>query len=85
MEAKRVDEGISYYPRKAKKPLKAIRLFCFECMGMSRRQKMAPEPADDVKNCSDDLCPLFEWRFGKNPYPSKSRVEMGRRLAASRK
>ena len=74
-----------FYPRKATKPLKAIRLFCFECMGMSRISRKPKAPFEDVRKCSDDLCPLFEWRFGSNPYKSQSRVEAGRRLALKTK
>jgi len=59
---------MKFYPRKATKPLKAIRLFCFECMGMSRIIKKPKAPFEDVKGCTDDLCPLFDFRFGKNPY-----------------
>lgn len=73
---------MEFYSRKATKPLKAIRLFCFECMGMSRTVKKPRAPVEDVNGCTDNSCPLFEWRFGKNPYPSKKRVEIGRRLAA---
>ena len=56
------------YARKSTKPLKAIRLFCFECMGMSRRDKKPRAPFEDVKGCTDELCPLFDFRLGKNPY-----------------
>ena len=56
------------YARKSTKPLKAIRLFCFECIGMDRRYKKPSPPVSDVKGCTDDLCPLFDFRFGKNPY-----------------
>jgi len=73
------------YAVKATKPMKAIRLFCGECMGMDRRKKRKSYPIADVQGCTDPDCPLFEWRFGKNPYKSKSRVEHGRRLAARMK
>ena len=73
------------YERKATKPMKAIRLFCFECMGMSRTIKNPSAPIEDVKGCTDPMCPLFEWRLGVNPYPSKKRVELGRKLAAKTK
>jgi hypothetical protein len=61
---------IKLYPKKAKTPLKAIRLFCFECMGISRTIPLgrAKKPIDDVKECTDEMCPLFEFRLGKNPY-----------------
>ena len=56
------------YPKKATKPLKAIRYFCFECMGWSRTEKDGDRPIDDVRHCTDDLCPLYEFRLGKNPF-----------------
>jgi hypothetical protein len=39
-------------------------------MGMSRTSplKNAGKPNDDVRNCTDDLCPLYDFRFGKNPH-----------------
>lgn len=60
------------YGRKSTKPLKAIRLFCFECMGMSRAIDHPKAPIEDVKGCTDDLCPLLDFRFGKNPYRKSS-------------
>ena len=57
-----------YYPKKSKRPLKAIRLNCFECMGMSRTKKDPEKPFEDVKLCTDELCPLFDFRFAKNPF-----------------
>ena len=76
---------MNLYERKATKPLKAIRLFCGECMGMDRQHKKAKYPIEDVKQCSAPMCPLFEWRLGINPYKSKIRVEIGRKLAEKRK
>ena len=60
--------GQRYYPKKVRTPLKAIRLQCFECMGWDRRLKDSGKPFDDVKNCTDPMCPLFDFRFGKNPF-----------------
>jgi hypothetical protein len=39
-------------------PIKAIRKICLECMGYSWVE---------VKRCIRSECPLFEFRFGKNP------------------
>ena len=61
-------DGERYYPKKARKPLRAIRYFCFECMGWDRRSPDSGKPFEDVKNCTDPMCPLYEFRFGKNPY-----------------
>ena len=43
----------------AKSPVKAIREFCLECCGGSRAE---------VKSCLATRCPLYAFRFGKNPY-----------------
>lgn len=40
-------------------PLKAIRSQCFECSGGSTLE---------IRNCAISDCPLFEFRFGKNPH-----------------
>ena len=60
--------GDIYYPRKVKSPAKAIRQFCFECMGMDRRKKNPEHPYDDIRECTDPVCPLFDFRAGKNPF-----------------
>lgn len=46
-------------------PVKAIRAFCLECSGGSTAE---------VKSCPRTACPLFPFRFGKNPY--RQRREM---------
>ncbi len=76
--------GDVYYPRKAKSPLKAIRNFCFECFGMDRREKNPPKPYDDVKNCTDPVCPVFDFRFGKNPYLKRKLSQEQREAAVKR-
>lgn len=43
-------------------PLKAIRAFCLECSGDS---------TSEVKFCPREVCPLFPFRLGKNPYRTK--------------
>ena len=57
-----------YYPKKSKRPVTAIRYFCFECMGWDRRSKDSGKPFEDVKGCTDEMCPLYDFRFGKNPF-----------------
>lgn len=47
-------------------PIKAIRKHCLDCMGGSWVQ---------VKRCDNAMCPLLEFRFGKNP------ARMGRKLS----
>ena len=49
----------------ATNPVKAIREFCMECSGGS---------SSEVKNCPVYECPLYAFRFGKNPY--RQRREM---------
>ena len=39
-------------------PLKSIRKKCLDCMCGS---------ANEVKLCPSDDCPIFQYRFGKNP------------------
>lgn len=61
------------YPKKSRTPTKAIRLFCYECMGMWRtkpRPATSPVLSKMVEECTDPHCPLFEFRFGINPYRS---------------
>jgi len=40
-------------------PLRAIRQNCLECSGNS---------ANEVKRCTRSDCPLYPFRFGKNPW-----------------
>ena len=40
-------------------PLKAIRAKCLECSG---------DYINEVKECPITDCPLYAFRFGKNPY-----------------
>lgn len=43
-------------------PQKAIRLKCLDCMC---------DQASEVKQCPSVSCPLYPFRFGKNPYVTK--------------
>lgn len=60
---------------KRKAPLKAIRAFCLDCCGSSSKEVelCTANPADikKAKTESDETeyqgCPLYEFRFGKNP------------------
>jgi len=49
----------------ATNPVKAIREYCVECSGGSTAE---------VKCCPVEKCPLYPFRFGKNPY--RQRREM---------
>ena len=46
-------------------PVKAIRAYCLEC---------SCGATSEVKYCPIDNCPLYPFRFGKNPY--RQRREM---------
>ena len=46
-------------------PVKAIRAFCLECSCGS---------TSEIKECPVNKCPLYPFRFGKNPY--RQRREM---------
>ena len=76
--------GRVHYPRKAKSPLKAARFFCAECMGMDRLQRKAPFPYDDIQQCTDPMCPLFDFRLGKNPFMKRVLTEDQRKAAQER-
>ena len=60
---------------KRKGPLKAIRAFCLECCGSSSKEvSLCTANLADIKKAKDegdetayDGCPLYEFRFGKNP------------------
>lgn len=54
-------------------PVKAIRKFCLECCGDS---------SAEVKTCSAPRCPLYAFRFGKNPYRKKREMTEEQREAA---
>ena len=77
--------GQKLYAKKGLKLKTAVRLFCCECMGMSRTKKEVEVPEEGIRNCTDKMCPLFDYRMGKNPYVSKSRVESGKRLALTQR
>ena len=44
--------------------LRPIRLYCIDCAGGSRAE---------VRMCPKETCPLYPFRFGKDPSPSKPR------------
>lgn len=62
-------------------PVKAIRAKCLECSNGS---------SNEVRLCPIEHCPLFPFRFGKNPYRAKrelteeQREAMAARLSAAR-
>lgn len=56
-------------------PAKAIREFCLGCVGYS---------ANEVKLCPSAKCPLYPFRFGKNPYLKRELTEEQRQASAAR-
>ena len=46
-----------------KSPAKAIRAYCLECTG---------NQPSEVRNCVIKRCPLYPFRYGKNPFHAKS-------------
>ena len=65
-------------PKKCKSPAKAIREFCIECMG---GRGTGQNVSKLISDCPAPHCPLYEFRFGKNPYhepniSDKQRMEM---------
>lgn len=61
--------------------IKAIRLKCLDCSNFS---------SDEIKDCSVELCPLWPFRFGKDPGRQKrvmsdeQRAAVAERLRAAR-
>jgi len=49
---------------KQKSPLKAIRRMCIECMGGDTAQASK----ELIRGCTTTVCPLHDFRFGRNPY-----------------
>lgn len=58
-------------------PVKVIREKCLEC---------CCGQASEVSLCTIEDCPLWVWRFGKNPYRAKTKREplTGEKLEAAR-
>ena len=63
-------------------PIKAIREKCLDCCCGC---------ASEVKECTIEECPIYPYRFGKNPFRQKremteeERKELGDRLREARK
>lgn len=57
-----------------KSPGKAIRAMCLQCL----------ETSNDVKTCSDYSCPLYPFRFGRNPFYGRRMSKEQRKKAAER-
>ena len=69
-----------YQPRKEKKPVKAIREFCIECMGGRESEGHLKR----ITECASPDCALFEFRFGKNPHHTLNLTDEQRKERADR-
>ena len=63
-----------------KSPIKAIKAKCLDC---------SCDSATEVKECPVESCPLFPFRFGKNPFTKREispeqREAMAERLRQAR-
>ena len=58
-----------------KSPVKAIRNMCMQCNGGPYNKQWAEE----TRNCVAKDCAIWHFRFGKNPYHSKSSDKTRRR------
>ena len=74
--------GRVYYPKKARSPLQAIKLMCRECMGQDRTKPKRVENATLVRDCVDPMCPLFDFRMGKNPFIKGRSMSEEEKMAA---
>ena len=52
-------------PKKHKNPIKTIREMCVEFMGGGK-------PFDLIDKCSTNICAMWKFRFGKNPYRKRA-------------
>jgi hypothetical protein len=58
-----------------KSPLRAVREMCLQCVDGNNA---------DVKTCSDYSCPLYPFRFGKNPFHSRKLTKEQRKASLER-
>jgi hypothetical protein len=70
-----------YKGKKCRTAVKASREMCIECMGGRNSEDYRRR----IKECASDDCPIFAFRFGKDPYrkPNLSddqRKKMGDRM-----
>lgn len=59
--------------KKQKSPVRAILMMCYECMGGT----VGSLTKEMIKNCASVDCPLYEFRFGVNPYNSLTGRQRG--------
>ena len=64
-----------YLPKKQKKPVRAIREFCIECMGGRESEGHLKR----ITECASTNCALFDFRFGTNPHHTQNLTEEQRK------
>jgi len=69
-----------YQPRKEKKPVKAIRENCIDCMGGRESEGHLKR----ITECASTNCALFDFRFGTNPYHTQNLTDVQRKERAER-
>ena len=69
-----------YQPRKEKKPVKAIRENCIDCMGGRESEGHLKR----ITECASTNCALFDFRFGRNPYHTQNLTDVQRKERAER-
>ena len=58
---------------KHRNPVKVIRDKCLDCCGGSSKE---------VELCPVEKCPLWKWRFGKNPFRKRQSMSEEQKAAA---
>lgn len=69
-----------YKPKQEKRPIKAIRENCIECMGGRDNQGYTKLIAE----CSSHDCALYAFRLGKNPYHKQKLSDLQRKILSDR-
>ena len=64
-----------YLPKKQKKPVRAIREFCIECMGGRKSEGHLKR----ITECASTNCALFDFRFGANPHHKQNLTDAQRK------
>lgn len=66
--------------KKHKTPVKAIRDMCTQCMGGRDSEGYCSR----IKECASVECPIFAFRFGKDPYRRQNLSDDQRKRMANR-
>ena len=67
-------------PKKCKRPVKAIREKCIECMGGRESDGYVKR----ISECVSEDCPTYAFRFGKNPYHTQTLTAEQRKARGER-